>query len=114
MRDVMTAVDGVDVRALRVHLVADPGVHEQACRPVLDEKRPRRELDPVTRVRCRPALPQRLRHHAEHGAAVEPEICIKKRRQLQIADMDRRLHFEGSSCFSSTSTPWVLDGWMKA
>src|SRR6185437_2017716 len=51
---------------------------------------------------------QRLGDDAEHGAAVEAEVAVEKGRDLEIAESHQR------ACFSSTSTPWALAGWMKA
>src|SRR5687768_7516605 len=114
MPEIPAAIDRVDVHALRVHLVADAGVNQQARGTVVDEERTRGELDPVAFVGRSPALPQRLGDDTEHRPPVEPEVAVEKRRQLQITEADRRLHFADRSCFNSTSTPCVLEGWMKA
>jgi hypothetical protein len=88
VRHVAAAVDRVDVDALCVHLVANPRVDEQTRRAGSDEQRPRGQVNAVAIV-CRGAsLPERLRHHAKHRAAVETEIGVKERRQFEVAERD--------------------------
>ena len=43
------------------------------------------ERDAVAVVGRRALLPQRLRHDAEHGAAVEAEVAVQQRDQLEVA-----------------------------
>ena len=65
----------VDVHALRVHLVADPGVDEQARRAGATSSG---RVASWMRLRSSAGarrLPQRLGHDAEHRAAVEPEVA---------------------------------------
>ena len=66
--------------------------------------------------------PQRLRHDAEHRAAVEPRRSRRRarsargRRACSADDGARRAArlIGAAGCFSSTSTPCALDGWMNA
>ena len=61
----------VDVGELLAVLVADPRIdqHERIRR--FDKEAPERQRDPITVVCRNPAFPERLRHHTEHGTAVE-------------------------------------------
>ena len=79
--------------------------------PASHEQRPHAERDAVARVGGRALLPQRLGHHAEHGAAVEPEGAVGQRQQVEIAEAHAR---QSAFCFSSTSRPPTLVGWMNA
>src|SRR6185503_11186862 len=64
-------VNAVDVFELVVFLVADAAVDEHQAVIVLDQQAAQRQRDAVAGVGGDAALPQRLRHDAEHGAAVE-------------------------------------------
>ena len=61
-----------------------------------------------------------LRHDAEHRAAVEIEEPVRDGDDVDVAEADgfrqlgARLRRAGATCFSSTSTPCALDGWMNA
>ena len=54
-----------------------------------DEQRPHAERDAVPLVGRRALLPQRLRHDAEHRAAVEAEVAVGEREQLEVAERRR-------------------------
>ena len=84
--EVLAPIEAVDVGALRVHLVAAAGVddHQRARAP--HEQRPHRHRDAVALVGRGALLPQRLRHDAEHRAAVEPEVAVEQRRELEVAN----------------------------
>ena len=81
--EVARAVDRVDLDALRVHLAANSRIDEERFLPLgrlsLYEQRTESEPDAVPLVGRRAFLPQRLRHHAEHGSAVEAEAAIPQR-----------------------------------
>src|SRR5439155_26165364 len=63
--------DPVDVLELGVFLVAEPGVHEDQPVIVLDQQTTERQGNAVALIGRNAALPQRFRHDAEHGVAVE-------------------------------------------
>src|SRR5437899_4395471 len=64
-------LDAVDVLELVAFLVAEPGVDQHESRVVLHEEAAQRQRDAVAVVRGDAPLPQGLRHHAEHGPAVQ-------------------------------------------
>src|SRR5436190_529714 len=108
MIQVARAIDGVDLDTLRVHLVADTGVDDHRPLAAAHEQRTKAERDAVPFIGRRPLLPEWLGNDAEHRPAVQPEVAVQKRRELQISDSyTRRLH---GTCFNSTSTPCVLAG----
>ena len=80
------AIDAVHVDALRVHFAADPGVDDHQALAA-HEQRSHRELNPVPRVGRTAPFPERLRDGPEHRPAIEPQISVEKRRQLEIADV---------------------------
>src|SRR5437764_264457 len=63
--------DPVDVFELLVFLVAEPRVHKHEPVVVLDQEAAQRQGNAVALVGRNATLPQRFRHDAEHGAAVE-------------------------------------------
>src|SRR5262249_31472183 len=79
------AVHTVDVLERCVLLVAEPGVYDHGSHAA-DDQWPHRERDAIARVRGRSLLPQRLRDHTEHRAAVQTEEPITDGDQLKIAD----------------------------
>jgi hypothetical protein len=82
-------VERVDVALLRVHLVAGAAVDEHAAPVRFHQQRPHRQLDAVALVGRRQPLPQRPRHDAEHGAAIEPEGAVVQHGQLHVAERQR-------------------------
>src|SRR5688572_4354099 len=64
-------LDAVDLAELRVVLGADGGIDEDQAVAVLDQQAAHRERDAVPLVGGDLPVPERLRHDAEHGAAVE-------------------------------------------
>src|SRR5688572_19571033 len=109
MDDVAGAIDGVDVRALRVHLVPYTCIDDHRLLAA-DQERPHRECDPIPFVCRRAAFPQRFGDNPEHRAAVQPEVAVEKRGQLEVTEADG-VHL---TCCSSTRTPCALEGWMNA
>ena len=65
-------LDTVNVEELGVLLVAEPGIDQHEAVGMLDEETAHGERDAVAVVVLHPPGPERVRHHAEHGAAVEP------------------------------------------
>src|SRR6185437_919127 len=65
-------LDTIDVVELRVLLVPRPGVDQHWSDVMLDQQTAHTELDAIALVGRNAALPQRLRHDAEHRAAIEP------------------------------------------
>ena len=88
--EVIAPIESVDRRALRVHLVAAPGVDDggQPVAPHHQGTHAQRNAVPI--VGRQLGFPQRARHHAEHGAAVEREEAVAQRHQLEIAERRRR------------------------
>lgn len=78
-----TAVADVEQR---IQELADAGVDEERLLAAHDE-RPQPEADTIPLVGRRALLPQRLRHDAEHGAAVETEGAVRQRNQLELAEL---------------------------
>src|SRR3954451_19303904 len=103
--EMLRPIERVDAGVLRVHGVADARVDDH--QPLTsNEQRPHREGNPVPLVGWRALLPQRFRNDPEHRAAVQAEVPVQQRREFQLA--------ERHACFSSTSTPWALVGWMNS
>ena len=78
-----------------------------------DQQRTHAEPDAVPLVGRARRFPERLRHDAEHRAAIEAEAAVAQRDQLEVAEDHERIARESDSgldCFSSTSTPCALDG----
>ena len=71
-------------------LVAQPGVDDHRPRAA-DEQRPHRQRDAVRSSGGALRRPQRLRHDAEHRAAVEPEEAVEQRDQLEVAERETRI-----------------------
>jgi hypothetical protein len=82
---VSLAIDAIDGDAFVVHLVADASVDQHDAGIAPHEQRPHSKGDAILVVRGRPLFPQRFRHDAEHGAAVEPEVAVQQRRQFKAA-----------------------------
>src|SRR5262249_37712670 len=75
----------VHLMKLRVVFVPEAGVDEH--RPYsADDERTHRHPNPVSIVRRRLSLPQRLRHDAEHRAAVEAEEAVAHGDQLEVSE----------------------------
>ncbi len=85
-----------------------PASISTVCVGVRTSERPHAERDAVAVVGRRPPLPQRLRHDAEHRAAVERERAVESARSARRHRASSRLPS------SSTSSPCVLAGWMNA
>ena len=68
-----------------------------AYAPQQDE--PHSKGDAILVVRRRPLFPERLRHDAKHGPAVETEETVKERRQFEITE----LHSGGLHSHAETS-----------
>ena len=100
-------IDGVDVVLLLAHLVADARVDEHRLAARADDERTHPEPDPVPRIGGRATLPERLRHHAKHRAAIEREESVGQRQELELTE-------NHADCFNSMSRPRVLDGCTKA
>ena len=76
--EVIAAIELVDLRALRVHLVAAPGVDDHRVLVAAHDQRPHAQRNAVRIVWRQPFLPQLARHHAEHGAAIEREEPVRQ------------------------------------
>ena len=98
------SIDAVDVVELRVFLVAEPGVDDHRPHAAHDE-RPHRERDAVAIVGRRLPRPQRLRHDAEHRAAVEAEEAVVQRDQLEIAERIARIRVTGVRLIEAPAVP---------
>ena len=85
-------------RNLASSLLPSAGVDQHQPVGVLDQQAAHRERNPVPLVRLDPALPERLRHHAEHGAAVEPLEAALQRVAAEPADLKRAVqrHMQSS------------------
>src|SRR6185436_21163685 len=90
-------------------LRADAVVDENLPRAVFDEQAPHREGNAVALVGGEALLPQRARHHAEHGASVEGDGAVAHLMQLEAAHLHRHARASwhskltpcGTSCCSS-------------
>src|SRR5438874_10819733 len=80
--------DSVDVFELLVFLVAEPRVHKHEPVVVLDQEAAQRQGNAVALVGRNAALPQRFRHDAEHGAAVEGLAAGLERVAGEAADSE--------------------------
>src|SRR2546428_1097917 len=90
-------LDPVDVLELVVLLVAEPRVDEDQPVVVLDQETPQRQGNAVALVGRDAALPQGLRHDAEHGPAVEALRTALQRVTPEPAHLEGRVHQEGIS-----------------
>src|SRR3954468_10023945 len=87
------AIDSIDGDAFLVHLVADASIDQHDARIAPHEQWPHSKRDAILVVRGRPFFPERLRHDAKHGPAVETEETVKERRQFELTELHtRRLH----------------------
>src|SRR5579883_570862 len=73
-----------------VHLVAAAGFDQDRVLAGADDVAVEAARDPVQLVRGRLPAPERLRHHAEHRAAIPPVDCRAHRRDLELAGAQRR------------------------
>src|SRR6185436_14422721 len=80
------AINGIDRRVFGVHLVTDASINDHRDAVAADQQRTHRERDPILLVGRSALLPERLRHDAEHGAAVQAEEAIEERGQFEITD----------------------------
>ena len=118
MLQVEVALEPVDVGLLGRHLVARSGVDEHRSRTA-HQQTAHRHADAIALVGRRFLLPERFRNHAEHRPAIEVEEPVGDGHDLDVAEPDRLRPLglaadAPAGCFSSTSTPWALDGWMNA
>ena len=106
-------VEAVDLLQLRVHLVAGAGVDDhQRPRRAPHQQRPHRHVDRVALVGRRALLPQRLRHDAEHRAAVEPEVAVEQRRESRSPELS--LEHARAAASARPARRARSTGWMKA
>ena len=68
----------------------EAGIDEHELPPALDEQAVGRHRDPVLLVAPLDPVPERLRHHAEHRAAVEREGGVGNEVEAQRPERDRR------------------------
>src|SRR5213594_2351871 len=90
-------LDAVDVLELVAFLVAEPGVDQHESRVVLHEEAAQRQRDAVAVVRGDAPLPQGLRHHAEHGPAVQVLHPGFERMAGQAADLESRVRHQSNA-----------------
>src|SRR3989454_4012622 len=76
----------INVAPLRIPFGATAGLDEDGFTGSANQKYVHRQTDAVTLVRRRDALPERLRHDAEHCAAIEPECSRAKDFNLDLAE----------------------------
>ena len=88
VRQVEVALEAVDLGLLRRHLVARARVDQHRPRAA-HQQAPHRHADPVALVGRRLLLPERLRHDAEHRAAVEVEEPVRDGDELDVAEANR-------------------------
>ena len=84
--DRAVVVDAVDVLQLGRELVAVAGLDSTRSPARLDQQAARRVLAAVERVARHQLRPERLRHDAVHGAAVEAEVAAVEHRQPRVAE----------------------------
>jgi hypothetical protein len=82
--EVVGAIEPVDVRALRIQLVAAPRVDEQRL-VAANQQRPHAHGDAIAIVWRQALLPKLARDDPEHRAAVERKESIRQADQLEIA-----------------------------
>src|SRR5436190_3825794 len=82
--------DAVDVPKLVVLFVSQARVDQDEPVAVLDQEAAQREGDAIAIIGGDAALPQRLRYHAEHRAAVEALRAALQGMTLQSTDRERR------------------------
>jgi hypothetical protein len=78
----------IDIEELGVFFVAQRGVHQDQTIAVLDQQTPHREWDPVPFVGLDPSSPERSRHHAEHGSAIETLQTALQCVTPEVTDME--------------------------
>ena len=78
-------VKRINVRALRVPLVARAGFDQNPLPRRADQQRIHGHEDAIARVGRRNFLPHRLGDHAEHRAAVETERAVREQPEFEVA-----------------------------
>src|SRR5688572_33502750 len=86
----LVRLDGEDVRFPGPELVPGPGIDEDTPPVALEPETPGDEPDAVPLVRRLEPLPERARHRAEHGAAVETEAREDRSTHGVAGDFQRR------------------------
>jgi hypothetical protein len=84
--EMVAAIEFVDLRVFRVHLVAAAGVDDHRVRPAAYNERAHAERNTVRVIRRQALVPQVFRHRAEHGTAIEGKETIRQRDQLEVAE----------------------------
>ena len=82
----------VDLAQLRRLLVADAGLDHDRMLAGAHDNRIQAEQDAVLLIGRSALLPERLGHHAEHGAAIELVSSIRADGQLEVAKLRPRAH----------------------
>src|SRR5881392_3901711 len=98
--------DAVDVFELLAFLVAEPRVHKHEPVVVLDQEAAQRQGNAVALVGRNATLPQRFRHDAEHGAAVEGLAAGLERVAGEAADLERRVRHQKSEGGTRNAELW--------
>src|SRR5437667_10691038 len=98
--------DPVDVLELLVFLVAEPRVHKHEPVVVLDQEAAQRQGNAVALVGRNAALPQRFRHDAEHGAAVEGLAAGLERVAGEAADAEGGVGHPNYEGGTPNADPW--------
>ncbi len=83
------AFDGVDLGKLLRPAGSDTGFHDDRSSATSDKKAVQTEQNAVGFIRLGRALPERLGHDAEHGAAIEFERSVGKEIDLEVTDFHR-------------------------
>ena len=79
------SADAINVRKLRVELVADARLDQDILRAGPHQQTVQAHRHAIAGVGWDLFLPQRLRHHAEHLAAVEREGAVGKGPDVEVA-----------------------------
>jgi hypothetical protein len=90
LRESLGPLDGVDVPELRVVLRARARIDQDLLTVPFEEETRHPHLDAVPLVGRHGAIPEDLRHHAEHGAAVQAEASARDEVDLVRTDGERR------------------------
>jgi hypothetical protein len=73
--------------------VAQARIHQEAAVAALGQQAAQVQIDPVELVGGVLGLPHHLRHHPEHGAAVELEATVVEGAEIPVTEFHAYLEF---------------------
>ena len=83
----LLAVDGKHLREARIEFIADPRIHQHRSLAGADQQGVQSHQNPVCFIRRLELLPEHLRHHAKHGAAIETKQAVGDQIELYVSKL---------------------------